>query len=361
MSVIHQKCNTIIAAVVIKMEKVIQKVSPMKNDKMKEKGVTLIEILLVLVIISAIIWGSMTYVQQKALQTRIDKTSIQMQQILNAGLAYYVANGKWPISLDCLKGDTTAGTNCSLIYLPENLINNAWGDPYVVANSNSLFYVHSNIISTATTANGTAFAIASTLAGVLPLSYVTLPTQTVPPTGTTTPPCTATDSSCMVVASVNIPGENLNRAGAVNFAGLYHHGACVPVPTCPVDMTGAHALRPQIMVVPVSINGINIEGGADRMFPLTSFTAYATGPSSNPPSCGPPNNDRPVCAGTEDPGVSRPASGQYWRACAQVITELGDVAQTNAKEWGIKTTLMAITRCAISGEPAGSKESMFSQ
>ena len=40
-------------------------------------------------------------------------------------------------------------------------------------------------------------------------------------------------NTCEVVAAVNIPGQNLNNAGAVTFAGLYYHGGCVPVPQCP--------------------------------------------------------------------------------------------------------------------------------
>ena len=62
----------------------------------KISGVTLIEILLVLVIIASIIVVAGRYFQQKAETMRIDRTALQMQYILSAGLAYYVANGTWP-------------------------------------------------------------------------------------------------------------------------------------------------------------------------------------------------------------------------------------------------------------------------
>ena len=36
-----------------------------------------------------------------------------------------------------------------------------------------------------------------------------------------------------VTAQVTTPGQNLNNARSVNFVGIYHNGACVPVPNCP--------------------------------------------------------------------------------------------------------------------------------
>lgn len=341
------------------------------------QGVTLIEILLVLVIVSAVIWGSISFLQQRALQTRIDRTAIQMQQILNAGLAYYVINGYWPPAasapagpLDCLKGLNPTFSpapsplpSCNTIYLPDSLLNNSWGNPYQIANTGSLFYVYSEISSSTAspTPSGSALAVASTIAGILPLSYVTTETATIPPVaGGTIPPCTNTDTSCMVVASVNIPGQSLNNARGVNFAGLYHHGGCVPVPVCPTSSTSPTTLRPQIMIVPVSVSGVNTTNTND-VYPISSFTAYAKGP---------PNATPPACDGTY--ATAKPCSpvnaisgATYWRACLQVMTTKGNVGETNlgtgAQEWGSKVTLMAITRCAPSGEPAGSSDSVYSR
>src|SRR5258708_34066525 len=62
------------------------------------KGFTLVEMLLVATIISLIIYAGFSYFQQRTLQMTINRTSMQMQQILNAGLAYYVANSTWPVA-----------------------------------------------------------------------------------------------------------------------------------------------------------------------------------------------------------------------------------------------------------------------
>jgi len=70
----------------------------------KVTGFTLIEMLLVLIIVSMIIYMGLGYLQQRTVQIRMDRTSLQMQQILNAGMAYYIANSTWPANLACLQG-----------------------------------------------------------------------------------------------------------------------------------------------------------------------------------------------------------------------------------------------------------------
>lgn len=324
----------------------------------KIEGFTLIEMLLVLVIASMIIYLALGYIQQKTLTTRMDRTSLQMQQILNAGLSYYVANGKWPANIDCLEG--TGDATC-IQYIPKDLTS-PWGDKYKVLSKNALFYVYAQI--TSASASGSAAATANTIAGTLPLAYTTSTTPNPPSAGTA---CATASTSCYVVASVNIPGQNLNNATAVNFAGLYKHGGCVPVPRCPVDANG-NTMTPEIMVVPVSVSGVN-DANSSQVYPISSFTAYAKGPpSANPPACD--NYGPPVaCDAANAPSSYTPT---YWRACLQVVTEKGDVAETNvgglampnpptAFPWGGNVTLMAITRCAIKNEPSGSPFTVFSQ
>ncbi len=323
------------------------------------KGFTLIEILMVLVVVSILVWSSVAYFQQRAQQMRVDRTTMDMQQILNAALSYYIANGSWPPSpsLDCLQGVSP----CSTKYLPSNL-KSAWdGSLYKTAANAQLFYVYVQV----TTKGDHAQGIANTIAGSLPLSYTTYSSSapvnnTVPTSGTT---C-ANQKSCVVVGSVNIPGQNLNNARSVNFAGLYHHGGCIPVPQCPVDAKG-NTMTPQVMVVPVSVSGvnntINNQNQQYQLYPITSFTAYATETSplsANPPPC--KGGSGGVCT-----PLNGSASSAYWRACLQVVTERGDVATTNtgtgASAWGQYVTLLAITRCASNNEPAGSNFTVFTQ
>jgi prepilin-type N-terminal cleavage/methylation domain-containing protein len=309
---------------------------------MKQQGFTLIEMLLVLVIVSTLIWAGVGYLQQRTLQTRMDRTAVQMQQILNAGLAYYIANGSWPASLACLQGQA----GCTAIYLPSPLTS-SWANNYVVSSNSTLLFVHT--IIPASTASGTATATANAIAGVLPLSYTTSNTVGTPPASGA--PCAPTALSCTVVASVNIPGQALNTARSINFAGLYHHGGCIPVPKCPVDANGT-TMTPQVMIAPVSVSGVNDASNPSETYSINSFTAYASGPpAANPDAC--KNGTQVPCT-----SVSGGAATSYWRACLQVVTEKGDVAITNTgtgnNAWGKNVTLLGMTRCAVTGEPEGS-------
>ena len=326
-------------------------------------GFTLLEMLLVLVIVAALLVIGMNYMQQKATAMRIDRTALQMQQILNAGLAYYVSNGKWP----CDPGQY-GDTNCSLDrlkadnYLPNTSILSPWGQVISmgVASAGSPsptgqlanFYVYTKI-----PAINSSAVIANVIAGRLPMAYTTRAVTAMPPA--TTPACSS-GINCYVVTSVTIPGQNLNNASAINFAGIYNHGGCVPVPSCPASTT------PQIMVAPASVSGFGTSATAPtadaftgtppnatpNVYPISSFTAYATGPDAAPPSC---DNYVPACGGTP--------SGLYWRVCAKIVTEKGTsnltllLSASNKLADGI--TLIAFTRCAITGEPAGSTYKVF--
>lgn len=322
----------------------------MKNS---QSGFTLIEVLLVMVIISIIIYAGVNYVQQQAQSNRIARTSAQMQQILNAGLAYYVDNGKWPTQMSDLQTK----------YLPAIAITNSWGQPYniysypVNTTDPRLFYVYTEI-TTAEPTSATGSAVANAIAGLLPLSYVSSDSGTPPD-----PAVGCTTGNCNVVAMVNIPGQNLNNANAVNFAGIYHHGACVPVPSCPVDATNT-LMTPQIMVVPVSVSGLNDSSGSTtsmNVYPISSFTAYARGNGDPPTDKSPPSCDNSTinldCSAS---AVNDANAAAYWRVCLQVVTEKGDVqVPTRSDTWGQYVTLMAVTRCAPNNEAAGSTFDAF--
>lgn len=306
-----------------------------------KKGYSLIELMLVLVIVSMILFIGLNYTVKKAEQDRIDRTATQMQQILNAGLAFYVANNAWPTSLAAL----------TPTYLPTTLTSPWGGAAYLVANTRDMFYVY---VPVRTVTAGRATAIANSIAGLLPLSYTSRNANSPP----TTRPCVAATTTCRVVAAVNVPGLNLSMAGSVNYAGLYHHGGCVPKIACPADATGT-PMVPQIMVVPVSVSGVNYTGAlASNVYPISSFTAYATDNNSlSPPAC--TGGSFLACpASPPNTGVT-----QYWRVCLQVVTENGNVATTNtgtgANAWGRYVTMLALTRCASVAEPDGGGFSVF--
>lgn len=305
----------------------------------KQRGVTLVEVLLVMVILSSFIVMGVGYMQQRATNLRIERTAMQMQQILNAGMSYYVNNGTWPTNMAAL---VAAG------YFPKAPTSPWGGVAYVVGKSNTNFYVWVPL-TMATPA--TAKAYATITAGKLPFGYVSNANGT-PPTEST-----CSGATCYVVSYVNIPGQNLNNASAINFAGLYHHGGCVPVPSCPVDKNG-NTMTPSVFIVPVSVSGVNDAGeGSTNVYPISSFTGYATGgTNASPPAC--TGGSLSTCGVTG----TAPESNKYWRACLDLITERGTLAGegSGASSWGQYVTVMAVTRCATANEPSGSPFTIYS-
>lgn len=319
-------------------------------------GFTLIELLLVMVIVSIIIYASVGYMQQRAVQLRVDRTSGQMQQIMNAAMSYYITKGTWPTNLTTLQNEG---------FLSSAPLTNPWGGSYqgIAHTTNSKtppnYYVWTDIPG--------RFGPAQSISATLPFGYTTTNTGT-PPIGAA---CTTASTSCKVVGFVNIPGQNLNNATAVNFAGIYKHGGCVPVPQCPVGVNG-DPLVPQIMVVPVSVSGL-YDDNSTKVYPISSFTAYSR---ANLDSRGVPNDVSPPycrnsdwvassnqlnCRLTQNVGA---LANAYWRVCLDVVSEKGPVSRSGRDKgnstWGKYVSLMAITRCAIPDAPGGSTFNVFS-
>lgn len=316
----------------------------MKHDRY---GFTLLEMLLVLAIIGVLAVMGVNYLQQRTMALRVDKTAADMQQILAAALAYYVANGKWPNSagggnkggfMTCLQGAGCSDASGTVKYLPAGM-KDPWRYGYLssFADSSSPYYVYAyNVPSN----------YAYMIANKVPLGFVTTEEWTV---GTPTPQDCDT-LSCKVVASVNMPGQNLNNSTAVNFAGIYNPGGCVPVPTC-----AQAGMEPQILVAPVSVTGYSqasdVDGSNPIAYPLTNFTAHATGPDpTNPSQCedGLGGGFGNACD-TDESGAT---AQQYWRVCLQVVTEQGNLPMTSVTVKGL--AVMAITRCSIPNASRGS-------
>lgn len=306
----------------------------------KNKGVTLIEVLLVLVIASSILLMIISYSNQKLNQLRMDRTVMQMQQILNAGLAYYVNTGKWPESTDL--------SDLQPAYLPTTF-KNTWGGTYKIKSDVLGLFTVTLDLADKMSKSATTDALLGTLAGQLPTGVANLADRT-------------------VTAQVNIPGQNLNNARAVNFASIYSSGACVPAPKCPGTM------KPQIMVVPVAVRGV-IDGTTSdaetpTVYPLTSFTAFARGANDK----GDPIEISPLDCAIEKPKTPRACLGtdsdvkgtKYWRVCLSVVTENGLAYPTKGTgpdkdRQGLQLgSVLAITRCAPATEnPTGTSFKVF--
>ena len=343
--------------------------------KTKQKGFTLIETLMVIAILGGMMVLALNYGTRQVTQQRRDKTALQMQQILNASLAYYTAYGTWPVpggkcnfSSKSTNNSTAPSPLTTLTdagFFPSAISTNAFGFPYGVACDSvtgGVFYV---ITQLDTKAN------ALVIAGELPVSYLSDKYGN------------PDDDDLYVTSQVTTPGQNLNNARSVNFAGVYHHGACVPVPACPgydvkantsgpgACYSGTNCMVPQIMVAPASVSGLqDAYGGAftpTNTYPITSFTAYALGPKTykTVPACPADNPSKTGCDwGPDGIPIGSKASpvGLYWRVCLQVATEKGIISNLpNNEEWGKYVSMIAMTRCTPPSEPFGSDFTVYSR
>jgi prepilin-type N-terminal cleavage/methylation domain-containing protein len=359
----------------------------------KIKGFSLLEMLLVLAIASSLVVLMLNYTTQKADEMRRDKTILQMQQILNAGMGFYLNKGYWPLKNATIT-DTLCGNSWSDLsvmqpnYLPSNLLNNAYGNPYNVGCSTvGGFYAYSEM---STPAN------AYIIAGKLPLAYVVKTSDllinlsgggagdSIPPSQSSScvPSGGALDPQCTVVVSnVSIPGQNLNNARSVNFAGLYYSGSCVPAPNCPPGM------KADILVSTAAAAGVSdAVTCTSTTAPYSSFTAYARGAltSNDPVAPGSVSGKKgTVGTGPSDCKASSPAligcvqsytSGgnavaftadgtKYWRVCLSITTEKGAAVYPSTTEGATQYqhgmmmgNIIAITRCVPNSgteNPAG--------
>lgn len=323
----------------------------------QQKGFSLIEVLLVLTIVSVIFGMAMVYLQQRTASMRADKAVLDMQQILNAALSYYVANGRWPTDFNPpIELDSTSKLVVEK-YLPvaprSSWVSTVGGNRYYVQSSPSTFYVGVAVQGSTGVARPWILPTAQTIAGRLPLGFTTFRHDDF----TTLSSCSSNSTICFAVGGVNVPGQNLNQADAVRYANLYHHGACVPVPKCPIDPQTGTQMTPEIMVAPTQVKGVNDvdTGNPENVYPISSFQAYSTGSGTDtdPPAC---IGGSPVPCGSG----SDPIGTTYWRVCLQVVTERGEVTSTPANAWGQYATLLAITRCKINNEAAGSPFTVYS-
>ncbi len=86
------------------------------------QGFTLLELLLVIAILGVLATFSLSLYQQETSRFKIEKTALQMQQILQAATAYYTQNNQWP--------SNCADPNFNN-YLPVGSSVNPWGNNYI--------------------------------------------------------------------------------------------------------------------------------------------------------------------------------------------------------------------------------------
>lgn len=366
----------------------------------KRKGFSLIEMLLVMVVMSALLVMLINYTTQKSDQLRRENIARELQTILNSALAFYVTNGIWPgmtvgaVKTSCTNGwlnfDNTADLQIQN-YLPPQA-----SMPTVAGNSYQFHCDQTTGLFSARVVVPLA-ADQTIIAGMVPLG--------------------SAQPGNVVQAQVNIPGQNLNNARSLNFAGVYYAGSCVPAPTCPIGM------KPNIVVTPSAVAGVsyppNCTGSSTsppydpsncsaNVYPVSSFIGFARGDNGNPSAptdpnggagayansngnLGPPldcetsavpqtlkcaSSNNNVADVTSSPTDTLSSNGTlYWRVCLYVNTENGiaypnynapgnpattpplPVGAATAAAWGkMIGTVLVFTRCVPNNEPIGSND-----
>lgn len=346
----------------------------MKNAQSKLKGFSLLEMILVMAVMGSILIVILNYSTQKADQLRRENIAKEMQQILNSALAFYVTNGKWPGSAAGLCNivgwspfDGTSDLQTQNYLPPAAQMPTVNGLPYEFQCNltTGLFQVRVPV---------SLPADQLIIAGMVPLGTI----QTI--AGTT-----------YVQGQVNIPGQNLNNARSLNFAGVYYAGSCVPAPTCPLGM------MPNIVVTPSAVAGVkdsptcagsslnppyDPSNCSSTVYPLSSFIGFARGDSTGQPTdpngnaayLNPNGNSGPpldckvsavptssACAADNIGGTLVSNGTLYWRVCLYIRTESGiaypDTSNgvPTATAWGkMLGTVLVFTRCIPTNEPIGS-------
>lgn len=112
----------------------------------KKAGFTLIELLFIVIIFGVFMALITSAYQQRAINYKINKTAIQMEQILEAAIAYHEDYGSWPTT-------PNPPTDFLNYYLPAGSSTNPWGQPYTYTlNNTGNLQVHSGSLTRASNA-----------------------------------------------------------------------------------------------------------------------------------------------------------------------------------------------------------------
>ena len=156
------------------------------NTSQHYKGFTLIELLLVIALISAMSAVGLSMYKRWAEQVKIEKTALQIEQWLSAGMTYYASEGHWPEKYQDIEN-----------YLPIAHEKNPWGKPYNFSSENQgkVFRVVTAVPTLIKTGGlNMSLILARRIAGRLPNASVN-----------------AIDGAEDVIAEVGIPGEDSSK------------------------------------------------------------------------------------------------------------------------------------------------------
>lgn len=192
-------------------------------------GFSLIEVMLLLAIMASVLMVGMCNYEIEVRNFKVDKTALQLQQWLEAAMAYYVDHQQWPQGTEQQPLRTLISTG----YLPaasgttDTPIHNPWGNDYAAqsvisaSNPNGYFEVSTNIPVTVPHYQQIATAIAARM------PFASHPAQT-----------------GAVITQVTIPGQASNIASNIPIKWIGYLDSDHPQLPANIDLTcpnGAHA------------------------------------------------------------------------------------------------------------------------
>jgi prepilin-type N-terminal cleavage/methylation domain-containing protein len=140
----------------------------------KQRGFSLLEMLLVITVLATISVAGVSYLRDKTLNVKLDKTALQMQQWLQASMAYYVDKSDWPADTQALMDDG---------YIPNDIkyVRSVW---YTGVGKIGVYTIgpdtHAKqVVLRLQLPNNVSYEVAQRLAAKMPMADVDLNTKTI--------------------------------------------------------------------------------------------------------------------------------------------------------------------------------------
>lgn len=243
---------------------------------LKQRGFTLLELLLVISLIAVMTMVGMSAYQLQMRNFNIDKTSLQMQQWLQAGMSYYVDCNAWPANTALLMGQQPLPSTCGakagqlIQYLPAGSdTDGPWNsNKYVVvtAPSSEYFEIQTTLKNLGSRKN--AETIGQSIAARLPnaqANYAQLSQEE------------------NIVAQVNIPGQALDSSNLI-IEGIYYLTTtnATPIKTVPIPQNCPVGLVPSVYA---SLGGLEPpvapDSGSNVLFSNAAVSCSVSGSNYN--------------------------------------------------------------------------------
>lgn len=308
----------------------------------RNKGFTLLEMLLVILVMTAIAFFAIRMQEQKMKEIRVNHAAAQINQIFAAATSYYIDNGDWPYKNKSTPQDQDEADNITLLtddhYLPKSWLADGadtlmspFGSPYVLGPQGSKGAVDSKQAMYSVSLDNLTQMQATALKAKLPMSYIKQ----------------ADDGKdkYKLTAFVSIPSYDYNHAADLSDVGVYHPGDCIPKPTyaCPRGMKAA-----TFVTVEQAYGfgqGTNQQSGT--VYPITGISAYAQSGDLLCPDM--PTGGSYVGNDQQSHQINPPCGDDEDRVCIRLTTTNGAVdfskfTKSYAQTIGV-TYLLAMTKC----------------